>query len=53
MEKITKEKQGSGLKKEENLPLSNYNITKINLSEYQIEKIKNAWKNQKTTIIRL
>ena len=36
MEKIAKEKQGSGLKNEEILPLSNYNITKINLSEYRI-----------------
>jgi len=27
--------------------------TKINLSEYQIKKIKDAWKNQKTASIHL
>jgi hypothetical protein len=27
--------------------------TKVNFSEYQIKKIKDAWKNQKTAIIRL
>jgi hypothetical protein len=27
--------------------------TKINLSEYHIKKMKDAWKNQKTASIRL